>query len=257
MRVASEGRSRLRVEIDEALLAGQFRIYFQPIIDLHSGRRRAVEALIRWQHPRRGMLLPADFIEYAEASGQIAAVGAWVLNTVCAQMADKFDVEQVSVNVSARQLIQPDISNVVATALEASGMRADRLVLEITETATIGDPGGTLARLNELKALNVRVALDDFGTGYSSLSFLREFPADYLKIDRSFVSHIATNPGDQAIVRGVIDIAHGLGLEAVAEGVENSTQRDILIDQRCDFGQGFLWTRPAPIEQLIAAGAVA
>jgi diguanylate cyclase (GGDEF)-like protein/PAS domain S-box-containing protein len=255
MQTAYEGRSRLRLEIDEGLSDEQFRIYFQPIVDLEAGVRQGHEALVRWQHPRRGIVMPAEFIEYAEASGQIASLGAWVLTTVCSIMADKNPDEQVSVNVSARQLMRTDLGTIVESALESSGMPADRLVLEITETATANDPGGTISRLHELKSLNVGLALDDFGTGYSSLSFLRRFPADYLKIDRSFVSHIATNDSDRAIVRGVIDISHTLGLRTVAEGVESPEQRDILIDLGCDLGQGFLWSRPAPIDELTQPGS--
>jgi diguanylate cyclase (GGDEF)-like protein/PAS domain S-box-containing protein len=252
MRVASELRTRTRNELDEALQREQFRLLYQPIIDLQTDARVGAEALIRWEHPERGLLYPADFIDHAEASGQIIAIGSWVLTTACRAMARQGGDAHLSINVSARQLQQPDLIDVVAATLESSGLPGHRLVLEIAETAAIADPDRALARLVALKSLGLTLALDDFGTGYSSLRYLREFPVDYVKIDRTFVHEIESSDEDKAIVRGVVDIAHALGLRSIAEGVENPTQREILSELGCDLGQGYLWARPAPFDQLDA-----
>ena len=253
MRIASELRSRTRIEIDDALTGEEFRLHYQPIVDLRTEAHIGVEALIRWEHPDRGLLNPVDFIEYAEASGQITAIDKWVLNTACGAMAERTGGAHISVNVSARQLQQPELVEVVAAALQSSHLPPDRLILEITETATVADLDRALVQIEALKALGLGVALDDFGTGYSSLSYLRKFPVDYLKIDRSFVRGIEGNDEDKAIVRGLIDIAHALGLNAIAEGIEDSAQRDILAGLGCDLGQGYLWTRPVPLAALPAA----
>ena len=154
-------------------------------------------------------------------------------------------------NISARQLRLPRLAEVVAQALEASGLPAERLVLEITETATVSDMTGAIARLKELKALGVQIALDDFGTGYSPLTHLRSFPVDILKIDRSFVRNVVHSAEDRAIVRGVIQIAHRLGLRTVAEGIEQRLQLETMRDLGCDSGQGYLWTKPVPLETLL------
>jgi diguanylate cyclase (GGDEF)-like protein/PAS domain S-box-containing protein len=250
MRVATEIRSRVRTEIDQALVQEEFRLHYQPIVDVQTGAHHGLEALVRWQHPERGLLTPVDFIDHAEASGQITAIGRWVLGAACRATAELPAGAQMSVNVSARQLQQPDLLDVVTEALQSSGLSAERLVLEITETAAVANIRAAITRLNELKALGLQLALDDFGTGYSPLSHLRRFPVDYLKIDRSFVHGIARNEQDKAIVRGVIDMAHALGMRTIAEGVEDATQRDILAELGCDLGQGYLWMRPVPLEQL-------
>jgi EAL domain-containing protein (putative c-di-GMP-specific phosphodiesterase class I) len=208
-------------------------------------------------HPQRGLLTPADFIDHAESSGQIAAIGQWVLGAACQAAVLSTGDGYVSVNISARQLRLPNLVHVVADGLEATGLAPERLVLEITETATVGDLEGAIDRLRELKALGLKIALDDFGTGYSPLSYLRSFPVDFLKIDQSFVRDIAHSPEDRAIVAGVIDIAHALGLATIAEGVEEPSQRDIMTELGCDFGQGFLWVRPAPLAELPELVAVA
>ena len=250
MRVDAESRSRVRTDIDQALLSNEFLLFYQPIVNLKTGVQHGVEALVRWMHPERGLLTPSDFIDHAETSGQIAAIGQWVLGAAC-QAAVLLDGDgYVSVNISARQLRLPNLVQVVSDALGSAHLPPERLVLEITETATVGDVEGAIDRLRELKALGLKIALDDFGTGYSPLSYLRNFPVDFLKIDQSFVRDIAHSPADRAIVAGVIDIAHALGLVTIAEGVEEPTQRAIMAELGCDFGQGYLWVRPAPIAEL-------
>ena len=250
MRQATERRARLRHDLDRALAGDELRLHYQPIVDLSTGKRIGVEALVRWQHPERGLLGPKDFIDHAEESGQITGLGQWVLSTACDAALDLERDAHMSVNVSARQLQQPDFVERVAQALEQRGLRPHRLVLEITETAAVADFDGAIARLTELKALGLQLALDDFGTGYSPLSYLRRFPVDYLKIDRSFVAGVSASSEDRAIVRGVIDMAHALGLQAIAEGVEDAQQQQVLTDLGCDLGQGYYWLPPVPLESL-------
>lgn len=253
MRIAAESRSRVRMDLDVALVQDEFWLHYQPIIDLRTGERLGVEALIRWMHPERGLLDPADFIDHAETSGQIGPIGEWALRTACNATAQLPPEVYTSVNISARQLRLPRLAEVVANALASSGLAPDRLVLEITETATVSDMTGAIARLRELKSLGLQIALDDFGTGYSPLTHLRSFPVDILKIDRSFVRNVVHSDEDRAIVRGVIQIAHRLGLRTVAEGIEESHQLEIMRDLGCDSGQGYLWTRPVPLESLISS----
>jgi len=250
MRMAAESRSRVRMDLDLALVQEEFWLHYQPIVDLQTGERLGIEALIRWMHPERGLLKPADFIDHAETSGQIGPIGEWALRSACNATARLSPEVYTSVNISARQLRLPRLAEVVAHALEASGLPAERLVLEITETATVSDMTGAMARLRELKALGLQIALDDFGTGYSPLTHLRSFPVDILKIDRSFVRDVVHSDEDRAIVRGVIQIAHRLGLRTVAEGIEEPRQLDIMRELGCDAGQGYLWTEPVPLESL-------
>ncbi|MCU1599941.1 MAG: hypothetical protein JWO22_650, partial [Frankiales bacterium] len=250
MRVATEQRARLRHDLEQAVAGNQLRLHYQPIVDLRTGQRLGVEALVRWQHPERGLLPPSEFIAHAEESGQITAVGSWVLDTACDAALDLELDAHMSVNVSARQLQQVGFVDLVARVLADRDIPAHRLVLEITETAAVADIDNAIARLEELKALGVQLALDDFGTGYSPLSYLRRFPVDYLKIDKSFVAGVAESEEDRAIVRGVIDMAHALGLQAIAEGVEDAEQRAVLADLGCDLGQGYYWMAPVPLASL-------
>jgi diguanylate cyclase (GGDEF)-like protein/PAS domain S-box-containing protein len=256
MQAAMEARSRVRTELDRALTRGELALHYQPVVDLRTGSKTGVEALVRWQHPERGLLPPKDFIEHAEDSGHILGIGTWVLHTACRDALALPPTTRMSVNVSARQLQHPGLVAVVQDALTSSGLPAHRLVLEITETATVsGSPSeveATIGRLTELRALGLAVALDDFGTGYSPLSYLRRYPVDVLKIDRSFVTGIVGAPEDQAIVRGVVEMAHALGMRALAEGVETEAQATLLTALGCDLGQGYLWMRPEPLEQVQA-----
>nr|MDQ3611723.1 EAL domain-containing protein [Actinomycetota bacterium] len=208
------------------------------------------EALIRWQHPERGLLHPEKFIRFAEDSAQIVPIGSWVLATACRETAGLGTDAHTSVNVSARQLQHPTLLASVKDALRSSGLAPAQLILEITETATVTDLRDVVATLHQLQSLGVRVALDDFGTGYSPLTYLQQLPVDYLKVDRSFVRSMTTRREDAAIVRGVVEMAHALGMLAVAEGVEHPEQLALLRDMGCDLAQGYLWTPPVPVEQL-------
>ncbi len=256
MRAAAVERVSLKHDLQWAVEADELEVNYQPIIRLADSRVVGFEALLRWNHPVRGVLPPADFIGLAEESGLIVSIGEWVIREACLQarhLADAYPHRGplgMSVNVSTRQLQTPGLVEVVVTALRDSGCDPNLLTLEITESASVTDPEATIARLRELKQLGVRLAVDDFGTGYSSLSYLRRFPVDQLKIDRSFVAGLGRNESDTAIVASVIGLAHALGLEAVAEGVESVGQMEQLTRLKCDQAQGFNWCRPSAIEAL-------
>ncbi len=237
----------LESDLRRALARKQLRLHYQPLIDLAEGRIYGLEALIRWEHPRFGLLGPDRFIETAEATGLILPIGEWVIREACRQIRvwkKHLGLDLVvSVNLSPRQFDQPDLVSQVRDALHESGLRPENLELEITESNAMSDVDKTVKLLKELKLLGVRVAIDDFGTGYSSLSYLKLFPIDTLKLDQSFVSGISV-PEDGAIARGVIAMAHSLGLRVVAEGVETLGQLEFLKASSCDRLQGFLFSRP-------------
>ncbi len=252
----ARGHEFLRMEADlgRALELGEFRLYGQPQVEVRSGRLACVEALIRWQHPARGLVSPTDFIPLLENSGMIIAVGEWVLRQACAQHRQwrgaGFDTQRIAVNVSAAQFSDDGFLDKVRRTLHEERMPAQRLELEITENIVMQDPDGASEVLRDLHALGVRTAIDDFGTGYSSLAYLKRFPLDVLKIDRTFVADLDRDPGDAVIVEASISLAHKLGLEIVAEGVESRQQLDFLRDHRCDLAQGFCLSRPLPGEAL-------
>ncbi|HSN68959.1 MAG TPA: EAL domain-containing protein, partial [Thermoanaerobaculia bacterium] len=228
---------------------GEFALYYQPLIDIQSGGIYGLEALLRWNNPEQGLVLPDDFIPAAEVSGLIIPIGNWVLREACRQA--RFWQRQkgtdlvVSVNLSARQFAQADLAAQVKQALDESRLQPRLLELEITETNVMQDVEKTARVLRELKAIGVRIAIDDFGTGYSSLSYLKDFPVDTLKLDRSFVRDLIA-PQDAKIVSGVIAMAHSMSLTVMAEGVETLSQLDFLRANDCDKLQGFLFSRPLP-----------
>jgi diguanylate cyclase (GGDEF)-like protein/PAS domain S-box-containing protein len=256
--VRARALRRLQTEngLRQAVARGELRLHYQPTIHLDTGRLVGVEALVRWQHPERGLLAPNDFIPLAEESGLIVPIGAWVLREACAQAVEwkrrlgPQATLTMSVNVSPRQLADPDLPRVVSEALINTGLDPSTLSLEITETVLLGDSDVTAAALQALKALGVRLEVDDFGTGYSSLSYLRRFPVDGLKVDRSFVMNLLHDAKVEAIVNAVVGLAHGLGIRVVAEGVETSRELDALGDMGCDVGQGYHWSRPLPPQEL-------
>ncbi len=232
----------------KALKQNEFIVYYQPIIEIASGRIVGSEALIRWKHPDLGMITPGQFIPMAEETGLIIPIGEWVLRTACQQARlwqKKFGtLLTISVNLSIRQFQQQDLISVVNSALTESGLRPDSLELEITESLGMKSPEITLHTLNELKAMGIKIAIDDFGIGYSSLSYLKKFPVDTIKIDRSFVSDINNGSNDTAIVLAIIAIAHSLKLKLVAEGVEKVEQAQYLREHGCEKVQGFLYSPP-------------
>jgi len=242
---------RLRVEHDlrRALVSGELRNVYQPIVDLETGRAVAVEALVRWEHPEHGLVSPAGFIPVAEASGLIGRLGEEVLRRACRDIAAWGDID-ISVNVSARQLADRSLAATVAHALADAGLPASRLVLELTETALMADDAAVAQTLVDLQALGVRLSLDDFGTGYSSLSYLHELPAATLKLDRSFIARIVEDQRSRALVSAVIQLADGLGMKVVAEGVETVEQGLLLASLGTAYAQGYLFCRPVAAEVL-------
>jgi predicted signal transduction protein with EAL and GGDEF domain len=243
----------LEVELREAIAREQFVVYYQPIINVGSGRVIGAEALVRWAHPERGLLPPSEFIAFAEDHGLIAPIGELVLHAACAQLrrmhlrpSDDFSI---AVNVSARQFVKPEFVGTIAAAISVHGIDARRLEIEITESVVMGDSAAVLRTLDRLEALGVRLSLDDFGTGYSSLAYIKSFPIHTLKIDRSFVSDIALNFTDQAIAKTIVTLAHSLGMRTVAEGVETEQQLDLLRSFGADCFQGFLVSRPLASDQ--------
>jgi diguanylate cyclase (GGDEF)-like protein len=261
MQESVDHHRRLEVDLQGALEGEQFFLMYQPTVDLSTGAFTGVEALLRWRHPERGVVQPDDFIPALESSGLIITVGAWVLHEACRQGAiwqSRGHRFTVSVNISAKQLERDRLVTDVREAISISGFDANELILELTETALMHDSGSTLSRLMLLKALGVRVAIDDFGTGYSSLAYLRQFPIDILKIDRSFVSGIADSRESAALVHTLVQLGKVLGIETIAEGVETNDQRTRLETEQVDTGQGFLFARPlavADLDQLLLDSA--
>lgn len=249
-------RLRALGELRQGISHGALRIHYQPRMDLRTGLASGVEALVRWQHPTRGLLPPSDFIGMAEESGLIRPLGAWVLQETLKQAEGwcKEDPNaaglQYAVNLSVRQLTDPGLVQMIKDALHLRETDPSRLLLEITETALMSDPEAARVSLTALKKLGVGLAVDDFGTGYSSLTYLKKFPVDELKIDRSFIKGLGSNSGDKAIVSSCIDLAHALGIRAVAEGVETVEQVQALKAMGCDLAQGFHFARPLPAPRL-------
>jgi len=252
MRASAVDRLDIENALRRALDRHELRVFYQPTICLASGRILGVEALLRWEHPERGLLLPGDFIAVAEETGLIVPIGAWVLDQACRQV-QRWHASNpampplvVAVNLSGRQLEHPRLADDVGRVLADTGIAPERVELEITESVLMDDVEMSRETLDRLKALGVRLVVDDFGTGYSSLSYLRRFPVDQLKVDRSFVDGLGTDPGDSAIVTAIVTLAHTLGLEAVAEGVETDGQLAELRRLECDKAQGFFMARPQP-----------
>jgi diguanylate cyclase (GGDEF)-like protein/PAS domain S-box-containing protein len=247
MQAAAVDRLELKSDLDSALANDQFFLLYQPIFDLDSRHIRGVEALIRWQHPTRGVISPDDFIPVLEDSGMIIEVGRWVLNQACAQAAS-WQLQgyrtTMSVNVSMRQLETDGLVKDVEEALAASNFEPGSLVIEVTESTLMRDANATVCRLRKLKELGVMIAIDDFGTGYSSLAYLRQFPVDVLKIDRSFVAEMDGTPNSVALIHTLVELSRTLGLTTVAEGIEDDSQLEGLRNEQCESGQGFIFSRP-------------
>jgi diguanylate cyclase (GGDEF)-like protein len=252
-----QARRTMEYDLRKALVAGEFELYYQPLVNLERNEICGCEALVRWLHPEKGMIPPGDFIPLAEENGFIVPLGEWVIREACRTAATWPDHVKVAVNLSPAQFKNPGLEQAVVGALAASGIAPKRLELEITETVLLQDSTATLATLHALRALGVRVAMDDFGTGYSSLSYLQSFPFDKIKIDRSFIKEVAARKNAVDIVRAVTALANGLGMVTTAEGVETAQQLDAVKAEGCTEMQGFVFSKPLPageVESLLAAG---
>jgi diguanylate cyclase len=251
----SRMQERLQIEIGlrEAIASRQFELAYQPKVSMSNGKVTGLEALLRWRHPAWGMVLPGRFISVAEDAGLIVDIGRWVLEDACKQIRDwrgrNMPPQPVAVNLSVRQLTPALVDDISAT-LNRYGVDPGLIELEITESLLMKNPQDVGAILKRLSQIGTRITIDDFGTGYSSLSYIMHFGASALKIDRSFVSGIATTSENVAIVRAIITMAHGLGMRVVAEGVETREQFDILAGLLCDEYQGYLFSRPVAAEQI-------
>ena len=245
--------------LHRALERSELRLFYQPVVEIKNSRAVGVEALLRWDHPDQGLVTPNSFIPVAEESGLIIPIGAWVMQEACRQLR-RWQTKRygglegaVEVNLSARQVDHPAIVATVEDILTETGLAPSNLTLEITESALMNDAAAALDVLHALKDLGVTLAIDDFGTGYSSLSYLQRFPLDILKIDKTFVDELGVAPEGSEIVAAVINLAHALGLEVIAEGVETERQLEELQRLDCDFAQGYLFSRPVPAHELVQA----
>ena len=249
-------RMVLRNELQKAIAGMSFELHYQPLIDARSGAVVGNEALLRWQHPERGLISPLDFIPVAEETGQIIPISQWALEAACRHNRELLDRglgrTPVAVNISAMHFLRGNFLDTVRRALDASGLPAELLELEITESVLLKDAERAIHLLHQLRRMGIGLSLDDFGTGYSSLSYLRELPIDKVKIDRSFINDLSHDPRDAAITQGIISMSHHLDLRVVAEGVESAEQAEFLRRHACDVLQGYLYARPMPFAELAA-----
>jgi len=245
-----EDRVQLESDLHHAVTLNQFHLYYQPKVDTQTGEVRSAEALIRWIHPMRGIVSPAEFVPLAEECGLIGEIGGWVIREACRQtrawQIDGIPSLRVSVNLSASQFRDSGLLDLIRSALDDAGLEPRYLEVELTESAVMSDPEKSIDILEHLSAMGVLVSVDDFGTGYSSMSYLRRFPIDKLKIDRVFIDEIVSRPEDASIVRAIVSLAHSLRLKVVAEGVETPAQLDFLKTAGCDEYQGYHFSRPLP-----------
>jgi len=241
---------RLENELRRALERGEFRVHYQPIVELGSGRTTGVEALVRWEHRERGLVPPSEFIPLAEETGLVVPLGRWVLEEACRALSALPERIVLSVNLSGRQLLQPEFTSQLREMLQRCRIEPSRLRLELTESMLIGNGAAAIAALTNLRETGVRLCIDDFGTGYSSLSYLHELPIDALKIDRSFIGAMGEDERKIKIVQSILLLGKGLGIDVVAEGVETAKQAELLRKLGCERAQGYFFARPVPLEQL-------
>jgi EAL domain-containing protein (putative c-di-GMP-specific phosphodiesterase class I) len=256
MNTASHDKVRLESDMRVALEQKQFEVHYQPKVNTETGVMHGAEALLRWTHPVRGPISPAEFIPIAEECGLIGTIGAWVMREACRQARawQRAGLPQlrVAVNLSPSQFRQGNIVSMIRDALDEAGLEPRFLEVELTETTVMTDPEESIAILEKLSKMGVLVSVDDFGTGYSSMSYLRRFPIDKLKIDRSFINEVMSRPDDASIVRAIVSLAHSLRLKVVAEGVESTEQLDFLRKIGCDQYQGFHFSKALPASQFEA-----
>jgi diguanylate cyclase (GGDEF)-like protein len=250
MNTRMKARRELEMDLRRALVGKEFELHYQPLVSLQSNAVNCFEALLRWNHPKRGLVPPADFIPLAEETGLIIPLGEWVLKAACYEAVDWPEHIKIAVNLSPAQLNNRNLLNMVKGALAETGMTPHKLQLEITETVLLQNTFATLATLHELRKLGVQIALDDFGTGYSSLSYLRSFPFDKIKIDRSFIQDLSNGAEPAAIVQAVTNLAKCLHMTSTAEGVETQQQLEMLQAIGCTEMQGYLFSRARPASEI-------
>ncbi len=253
LRAATTAALEVETDLHRALERHQLFLRYQPVVELTTGRLIGAEALVRWQHPQRGLLTPDQFLPAAEASGLVVAIGREMLDLAAGALA-AVPVEalpSINVNVSPRELAQQDLVDRIREVLSANDVDPRRMCIEITENAVLDELDTAIETLDAIRDLGVRLAIDDFGIGYSSLSYLRRLPVDTVKIDRSFTTELNTDSNDVTIVAGIIGLARGLGLQVVAEGVETERQAEILVELGCAQGQGFLYSPPVALDDLL------
>jgi EAL domain-containing protein (putative c-di-GMP-specific phosphodiesterase class I) len=252
MHAQASHKRQLEIDLRIALESRQFEVHYQSQIDLKTGEIEAFEALARWRHPKRGMVSPLEFIVLSEELGLIDRLGAYVLETACVDAMRWPKPVRVAVNLSATQFKSGKLVSIVEGALRRSGLEARRLELEITEGVLLAETTSTISQLRYLKQLGIHISLDDFGTGYSALSYIRSFPFDRIKIDQTFVRELGARADSLAIIRAVAGMCGSLGIATTAEGVETDDQLRILIAEKCDSVQGFLFGRPVPAAETLA-----
>jgi EAL domain-containing protein (putative c-di-GMP-specific phosphodiesterase class I) len=248
---------RIEQELQRALEQGELRVRYQPSVELTTGQVVGAEALVRWEHPQRGLIVPDRFLSVAEETGLIVPLGSWVVGETCRQLADwqarpETAHLRLSVNLSARELTHPDVVSTVLSCVRESGIDPRSLTIEVTESTAMADGDTGFRALRDLSGEGIRVAIDDFGTGYSSMEQLRRMPVDIVKVDRSFVSGMASDSTDREIVAAVVGMGRALKLCVVAEGIETREQAEALRDLGCDIGQGFLFSKAVPAEEMEA-----
>jgi EAL domain-containing protein (putative c-di-GMP-specific phosphodiesterase class I) len=256
MHAAALSRLEMKADLQRAVEHGELELFYQPVFVLRTGSLSGVEALVRWRHPQRGLIRPMEFIPLAEETGLIVHIGEWVLGEACRQavrLQEKFPKDPpltMSVNISARQLQHQVFIEEVRGTLRSSGLDPSSLIIEITETAMMQDTDMAIIRLNQLKDIGVKLAIDDFGTGYSSLNYLRRFPVDILKVDKSFIDEVSVGGEQSALTESIIKLADTLQLMPVAEGIEREDQLDRLLELQCTLGQGFYFAEPLDLEAI-------
>ena len=257
MNLRMQSRRLMELDLRKALPNGEFELYYQPVVNLKMNKISGFEALIRWNHPEKGLVAPVNFIPLAEENGFIVPLGEWIIREACFTAARWPDHLRVAINISAVQFRNPGLMQVIVSALATSGLHPNQLEIEITETVLLEKHATTLAMLHQLRSLGIRISLDDFGTGYSSLTYLQSFPFDKIKIDRSFVQNVSDNVGSRSIVRAIAALAHGMGMTTTAEGVETEEQLELIAAEGCTEVQGYFFSMPVPlihIEQLYLSG---
>ena len=245
-----QARRALELDLRKALINAEFALYYQPLVNLEKGQICGFEALLRWNHPERGLISPFEFIALAEETGLIVSIGEWVLRQACEEAMKWPSDLSVAVNLSPVQFKMSDLSQIVMSALAQSGLAPQRLELEITESVLLLNDESTLATLHRLRKFGVRISMDDFGTGYSSLSYLRSFPFDKIKIDGSFIRDLLANADTRTIIRAVIGLGNSLGMTTIGEGVETQEELDYLKREGCTEAQGYFFSQPKPASEV-------